>query len=273
MSRAGTASAGPMPIRVGVLGASGRMGRLVASFVEAAPDLELAARFERNLAALGDEARAESEVPDRLRNATPGEFDAVVDFTTARALPALAAEIGRLGCAWVSGTTGLDDAGRAAIARAAELAPVLSAPNFSLGVALLRRFLLEAARVLPDAFELEIVESHHARKIDAPSGTALALAETWKEARGGEITASRAGAVGPRLPREIGIHSVRLPEGVGEHRLLLGGEAESLELIHRAHDRAAFARGSLDAMRWLVRQAPGQYTVDDWLEDELGRYA
>ncbi|MCC7141272.1 MAG: 4-hydroxy-tetrahydrodipicolinate reductase [Candidatus Eisenbacteria bacterium] len=262
------------PIRVAVVGAAGRMGQLLSAAIEEAHDLELAFAVERNLAPLGEEARAEGEPPTRLEHAAPEELDAVIEFTTARAVPAIAREVERLGVAWVSGTTGLDEEGKAALAAAGRVAPVLSSPNFSLGIAVLRRLLERAARLLPEGWELEIVESHHGAKVDAPSGTALVLADQWVQrrpldsGRSGSQVHGRSGRVGPRPAGEVGIHAVRLPEGAGEHRLLLGGRGESLELIHRAHDRSAFAHGALEALRWLTAQPPRLYTLDDWSLEE-----
>jgi len=259
-------------IRVAVIGANGRMGRLLCALLEDAPDFELVLEAERNLVPAGQEERAEGESPTRLEELAPGDLDAVIEFTTARAIPAIGHEVERLRAAWLSGTTGLDAEGRAALERAAKVAPVLSSPNFSIGVAVLKALLERAATLLSPSWELEIVERHHAAKVDAPSGTAIALAERWRELRRGEGTDlkhGRSGRVGPRVPGEIGIHAVRLPEGIGEHRLLLGGRGEELELVHRATDRSAFAHGAIEALRWLVAQPPHLYGLDDWLRERM----
>lgn len=258
--------------RVALIGANGRMGRILCALLEEAPVFELVLEAERNLVPAGQEERAEGEPPTRLEELAPGDLDAVIEFTTARAVPAIGHEVERLRVAWLSGTTGLDVEGRAALERAAKLAPVLSAPNFSIGVAVLKSLLERAAQLLSPGWELEIVERHHAAKVDAPSGTALALAERWSALRGGENAEQkhgRSGRVGPRVAGEIGIHAVRLPEGIGEHRLLLGGRGEEIELLHRATDRSAFAHGAIEALRWLVGQPPHLYTLDDWLADRM----
>ncbi len=255
--------------RVAVIGAAGRMGRLVVTALEEAPDFEVALRVERRLAPLGAEEDVAARVSPVLEQATPGSIDAVAEFTVSRAVPAIAAEVRRLRCAWLSGTTGLEEAGHAALTEAARTGPVLWAPNFSLGVALLRRFVRQAAALLPTAWEMELVEIHHGAKVDAPSGTALALASDWRERRGGEEIHGRSGRVGARARGEVGLHAVRLPEGVGEHRVLLGGDGELLELTHRATERASFARGAVEALRWLVGQPAGLYTTEDWLADVL----
>lgn len=253
-----------------VIGANGRMGRLVTALLEQSPEFEVALQAERNLAPAGEEARAEGEPPTRLEHAEPGELDAVIEFTTAGAVPAIGPEVERLGVAWLSGTTGLDAAGRTALVSASRQVPVLWAPNFAIGVAVLKNLLERVARSLPEGWELEIVENHHGEKVDAPSGTALALAEAWTARRPGGVVHGRTGRSGPRPRGEVGIHAVRLPEGIGEHRLLLGGPGESLEFTHRAHDRSAFARGAIDALRWLADQPPKLYLLDDWLRERLG---
>jgi 4-hydroxy-tetrahydrodipicolinate reductase len=124
---------------------------------------------------------------------------------------------------------------------------------------------------LPADWELEIVESHHAAKLDAPSGTAKALGEAWTAVRGGEFIFGRSGFPGPRPPKEVGIHAVRLPGGVGEHRVLLGAMAECLELTHRVADRSVFAAGALTALRWLAAKPAGLYSLRDWVGDQLRR--
>lgn len=253
------------PLRVAVIGAAGRMGRLLVEAIEAAPDLSLAARVDVRGGGEGPPAGFASS----LFAFAGGGIDLAVEFTRGDAPSRLGPEIEKLGCAWLSGTTALTDASRRALEAAAKKVPVLWSPNMSLGVAVLARLVEEAARLLPEEWELEIVESHHAAKLDAPSGTALALAETWKGVRGGELVHGRSGFPGPRPPRQIGLHAVRLPGGVGEHRLLLGAQSESLELTHRAADRSVFAAGALTALRWLAGKPAGLYTLGDWVGDRL----
>jgi 4-hydroxy-tetrahydrodipicolinate reductase len=247
------------PLRVAVIGAAGRMGTRLVQAIDAAPDLTMAARVDL---ALGGSARA-------LSTYAAGRIDVAVEFTRGDAPEGIGPEIEKLGCAWISGTTGLTAGSRAAMEAAAKKVAVLSSPNMSLGVALLRRMLASAARFLPEGWEMELIETHHAAKADAPSGTALALAELWNGVRGGEIIHGRSGAVGARPPRQVGIHAVRLPEGVGEHRILLGGPAEVLELTHRVSDRSAFVAGALLALRWLAGKPAGFYTLDQCVEESL----
>jgi len=255
------------PLRVAVVGAEGRMGRLLCESIEAAPDLILAARVDVRG---GDGGSGESAYASSPFAFVSGRIDLAVEFTRGDAPARIAPEIEKRGCAWLSGTTALTAASRAAIESAARKVPVLSSPNMSLGIAVLGRLLHEAARLLPEEWELEIVETHHAAKLDAPSGTAIALGTIWAEERGGEFVHGRSGFPGPRPPQQVGLHAVRLPAGVGEHRLLLGGAAESLELTHRALDRGVFVSGTLTALRWLATKPAGLYTLQDWVRDRLG---
>jgi 4-hydroxy-tetrahydrodipicolinate reductase len=262
-----------MSIRVAVIGAAGRMGSLLGEAIDAAPDLTLAARVDvRWTGAVGAGESGEAQTArtsSSLFEFVASGVDVAVEFTRGDAPARIGQEIEKLHCAWVCGTTGLTDASRAALDSAARTVPVLWSPNMSLGVALLTRLLRSAARLLPEDWEMEIVETHHAGKLDAPSGTALALADSWTRTRGGEVIHGRTGRSGPRAPGQVGIHAVRLPEGVGEHRVFLGGPAETLELGHRALDRRAFVAGALAAVRWLGKKPAGLYTMDDWIEDRL----
>ncbi|MBK7579570.1 MAG: 4-hydroxy-tetrahydrodipicolinate reductase [Myxococcales bacterium] len=192
--------------------------------------------------------------------------EVVVDFSTARAIPALLATAARQKVAVVTGTTNLDAAGKAALERAAELVPVLWAPNMSLGVQVLADLVTEAVRRLGPEYDVEIVEIHHRKKIDAPSGTAKRLAEAAKVARGGlaEIHA-RDGDVGARPTDEVGVFGVRGGDVVGEHTVYLLGPAERIELTHRASSRELFAHGALRAARFLVGKAPKLYSIADVL--------
>jgi 4-hydroxy-tetrahydrodipicolinate reductase len=263
------------PLRVAVIGAAGRMGRLLCAAIEAAPDLELAARVDVRDAGGpvgdGDERGGAVGYSRGLFAFVAGGIDLAVEFTRGDAPARIGPEIEAIGCAWLSGTTALTAASQAALESAGRKVPVLSSPNMSLGAAILQTLVEEAAHLLPADWELEIVESHHAGKLDAPSGTAKALGETWTKVRGGDLIFGRSGFPGPRPTKEVGIHAVRLPGGVGEHRVLLGAAAESLELTHRATDRAVFAEGTLTALRWLSGKPAGFYSLRDWVADHLRR--
>lgn len=196
------------------------------------------------------------------------KLDVLVDFSAPAGFDAALAYCSANDVALVSGTTGLSDAQHQALADAARAIPVLWSANFSLGVAVLTRVLRDAAAALPD-WDLEIFDAHHARKADAPSGTALALGRAAAVARGQNFdqvaVLSREGQVGERPAGAIGFSSMRAGDIVGEHTALLAGAGERLEFTHRATDRVIFARGALAAAAWLAGQPAGRYSLDDML--------
>lgn len=244
-----TTASGPVP--VAVAGAAGRMGGRVAAALADAGDLALVATPGRGgLSAEWNGARV------------------LADFTSPAGTILLAPLAAERSTALLVGTTGLDETARAAIAAAARHVAVMVAPNLSPGVAALARALRVALAALP-GYDVEIVERHHRGKVDAPSGTALALAAVVAEARGlalpGALKAGRSGASGPRPAGEIGVHSLRGGDWVGEHSVLLAGAHETLELRHVAHDREAFTAGALVALRFLAVAPPGLYALEDAL--------
>jgi 4-hydroxy-tetrahydrodipicolinate reductase len=192
--------------------------------------------------------------------------EVVIDFSTASAVPGLLAAAARQGVAVMSGTTGLDAAGEAALERAAALVPVLWAPNTSLGIQVLADLVEEAVRRLGPAFDVEVLELHHRRKIDAPSGTALRLARAAKAGRAelDEVHA-RDGNVGPRKSEELGVVAVRGGDVIGDHTVFLLGQGERLELTHRASSRELFAQGALAAARFVCGKPAGRYVLKDVL--------
>jgi 4-hydroxy-tetrahydrodipicolinate reductase len=241
----------PDLLRLAINGAAGRMGRALQELVR--DD----ARFE-----LAGCVNASSEW------ANAPQLDVVIDFSTPAGFDAALAHCREHRIAFVSGTTGLVAAQREALGKAAGEIPVLHAANFSLGIAVLTRLVREAAAALPD-WDLEIVEAHHARKTDVPSGTALALGRAAAEARGQDFDAvavrSRQGQVGARPPGAIGFAAIRASDIVGEHTAVFAAAGERLELSHRATDRGIFARGALAAAAWLAGKPAGVYTINDVL--------
>jgi len=169
----------------------------------------------------------------------------------------------------VIGTTGLSDGQLARIEAAAQYVPILVTPNTSRGVNVLFHLAREAARLLGEDYDVEIVEMHHHHKKDAPSGTARRLAEVILEARGGgwerDVRHGRQGMTGERAPGEIGMHALRGGDVVGDHTVVLAGPGERIELTHRAHTRATFAHGALRAAAWLAGRRPGLYSMQDVL--------
>jgi 4-hydroxy-tetrahydrodipicolinate reductase len=190
----------------------------------------------------------------------------VIDFSVPEAVAANAQMAAAAGKAYVTGVTGLSDEQTAALRAAAELVPVVHAPNFSMGVSVLSRLVADAARLLGPEYDIEIVEVHHRRKRDAPSGTARQLVDIIKSARAGStVVSGREGQVGHKPAGEIGVSSVRTGEVVGEHTVIFGGPGESVELKHKAESRAAFAAGVLAAIRFVRGREPGLYSMSDVL--------
>lgn len=257
--------------RIAVLGASGRMGRRVLSTVLASEGLVLVAAVTRGeSAALGTDAGVLVGLQPcgvDVAAVGPGCFsnaDVVIDFSLPTALDGIWPLLGER--ALVSGTTGLSPASFARLHAHAARAPVLWAPNFSLGITVLLDLVRRAAAALPEA-DLEIVEIHHRRKADAPSGTALALQAAVSAGRGHDLAPvhGRSGAVGERPPGEIGVHAVRGGDVVGDHTVWMLGDGERLSFTHQASSRDTFAVGAVRAARWIADRAPGRYTLSQVL--------
>jgi 4-hydroxy-tetrahydrodipicolinate reductase len=248
------------------------MGRLVVHQVLEASDLTLVvAAASPTSDALGVDAgvlagHREAGVPITPVDAGFSNARVVVDFAlpkgTLSALPHLGAR------ALVTGTTGLDADQQSLLDAHAANGPLLHASNFSTGVNVLLALVALAARTLPD-FDLEIVEAHHTRKVDAPSGTALALARAGADSRGVSLDAvrrdGRVGQTGPRPPGEIGLHAIRAGSITGHHEVWFGGASEHLVLTHTAGSRDLFATGALRAARWIADQPAGTYSMADVL--------
>lgn len=194
------------------------------------------------------------------------DADCIIDFSHHDATEEMLAFARRNRLPLVIATTGQTPEQKKAIADAAADIPVFFASNYSLGIALLVKLAKIAAAAMPDA-EIEIVEKHHDRKIDAPSGTALTLAEAVRDARGGgEFKLGRSGQ-GRRTKSEIGIHAIRMGNIVGEHEVIIGTNNQSITLKHEAYSRALFAEGALAAASWLVGKGPGLYDMNNLLSD------
>jgi 4-hydroxy-tetrahydrodipicolinate reductase len=205
-------------------------------------------------------------VVDGLGALEHARADVVVDFSTPAATLALAAVAAAAGTALVSGTTGLGDEVRAALDRVSARIPLLWEPNMSVGVHVLTRLVAQATASL-EGWDLEVVETHHRAKVDAPSGTALRLAEAMQQARAGStrLVHGREGKPGPRGAGEIGVHAVRGGDVIGDHVVHFLGGGERLELTHRATSRDVFAHGALRAARWIAGRPPGRYSLGDVL--------
>jgi 4-hydroxy-tetrahydrodipicolinate reductase len=253
------------PLRIGVAGAAGWMGLAIRNAIASEPGVIAGALWE----APGHHAIGSVEHGVTIAAAPPSEpstVDVVIDFTSPASTRVLLDHCVRLGTPLVIGTTGLSPDDHAAIDAAARAVAVLQAANTSVGVSVLLHLVEETARLLGDSFDLEVVESHHRHKRDAPSGTALALVSALERGRVGLArTFARHGDIGPRQQNEVGIQTIRGGDVIGEHTVFYLGNGERLELTHRATDRSLFANGALKAASWLAGRPPGRYAMRDAL--------
>ena len=262
-------------MKVGIVGIGGRMGRMLA---QAALDAgaELAGGTERpgsdqigrdigELMGRGPVGIRVGQDPAVLFGAS----DVVIDFTAPSATLSHAAMAAKLGKALVIGTTGLSADDELALRAAAESAPIVFAPNYSLGVNLMLALVEQAARALDEAYDVEIVEMHHRHKVDSPSGTALGLGRAAAKGRGVALDAvwrkSRDGQVGARPKGEIGFATLRGGDVVGDHTVVFAAEGERFEITHKASSRAVFANGAVKAALWVAGKPPGFYSMKDVL--------
>jgi 4-hydroxy-tetrahydrodipicolinate reductase len=259
-------------LRVAVAGASGRMGRMLVEAVLQSADCTLAGAFDRpGSGVVGQDAGAflgratGVTVTDDVRAALAGA-DVMIDFTRPEGTLAHLTLCRELGVKAVIGTTGFTETQKAQIADAARHVAIVMAPNMSVGVNVVLRLLDTAARALSEGYDIEIVEAHHRHKVDAPSGTALAMGEVVARALGRDLKAcavyGREGVTGERDPSTIGFATIRGGDIVGDHTVLFAGTGERIEITHKSASRATYAQGSLRAARFLADKATGLYGMD-----------
>ncbi len=237
-----------------VTGKSGRMGQAVLQAAAAQPSVTVTATHDT-----GEDLAA-----------AMAAADCVIDFTVHSFTSTVVENAVKLGKKLVIGTTGHSDAERALIHEAAKSIPIVYAPNYSVGVNTLFWLTRQAARILTqDRFDIEVTEMHHKHKIDSPSGTARRLLEILNEETDtsyeDDIAHGRFGNIGPRKPREIGMHTLRGGDVVGDHTVLFAADGERVELTHKASSRLTFAAGAVRAAVWLDDQPPGVYDMQDVL--------
>jgi 4-hydroxy-tetrahydrodipicolinate reductase len=264
-------------LKLAVVGATGRMGAAILRLIHGVKDIELVGASDApNSPFIGLDVGEASRVGSfgvalsaDVGSALLGA-EVCIDFSTPAAFPAVAKAIARSGVALVCGTTGLNDDATALLDQASQSAPVLWSPNMSVGVQVLAELVQQAVARLGLGYDIEVIETHHRMKADAPSGTALRLVEAAKEARHGlrEVT-GRQGKPGARKPDEIGVMALRGGDVIGDHSVHLLGDGERLELTHRATNRDLFAHGAIRAARYLVGKKPGRYTMRDVLAQSL----
>lgn len=263
-------------MRLVIVGAGGRMGRTLIRAVAEAPDLALAGAIEpHGSALLGQDAGMLAGLPplgvEVTDDALPlfASAEGVIDFTVPAASTVFAALAAQARIVHVIGTTGFAPEDEARVEAAARHATIVKSGNMSLGVNLLSALVKRVAATLDDSFDIEVVEMHHNRKIDAPSGTALLLGEAAARGRGVELAShgvfERHGVTGARRAGDIGFATLRGGTVVGEHNVIFAGPAERIELAHKAEDRMIFARGALAAARWARGRKPGLYSMADVL--------
>ncbi len=260
-------------IKAAVAGTCGRMGNAIIQAIGSTDGIELAGALEhQGHPQLGQELSLPGSSPVTITSG-PGsiskDVDVLIDFTTPEGSLSNLEACAELGIGAVIGTTGLGEEQKEALHMFALRTPTVFSPNMSVGVNLLFKLAATAAATLGDEYDVEIIEAHHRMKKDAPSGTALSLAEVVAEALGRSLTDNavyaRHGMIGERSAGEIGIQTVRAGDIVGEHTLLLAGPGERIELTHRAHSRDNFARGAVRAAVWVVGKEPGMYSMADVL--------
>jgi len=262
-------------LRIAVAGASGRMGRMLIEATLKDDEVVLGAAFDRpgspvvgksagDLVGLPSGVVVLDSAEEALKQA-----DCLIDFTRPEGTLEHLALCRKLGVALIIGTTGFDEAGKAAIREAAQDIPVVFAPNMAVGVNLVFKLLDVAARILSQGYDIEIVEAHHKHKIDAPSGTALRMGEVVANALGRDLNEcaiyGREGVTGERDPSTIGFATVRGGDIVGDHNVMFCGTGERVEIAHKAGSRMPYALGSLRAARFLAGKKNGLFDMQDVL--------
>lgn len=266
-----------MTLKIGVVGAGGRMGRQLIQAVNNAEGVELGAAFERKGSSLVGADAGELAgighlgvtVTDDLASQV-NHFDLLIDFTRPEGTLEHIAFCVAHNKKMVIGTTGFDDAGKQAIKSASEKISIVFASNYSVGVNLVFKLLEKAAKVMGDYCDIEVIEAHHRRKVDAPSGTALSMGEHIAKTLGRDLKThgvfAREGITGERKRDEIGFATIRAGDVVGEHSVWFADEGERVEIAHKASSRMTFANGAVRAAKWLQTKQNGLFDMTDVLD-------
>jgi 4-hydroxy-tetrahydrodipicolinate reductase len=261
-------------INVGIMGCGGRMGRMLVAEMQGLADMKLAGGTESaasglvgkdigELAGVGTLGVVATEDAGALVVAS----SVVIDFSSPEGISLRARLAAQSATAMVIGTTGIDEEQAKAIDATAKVIPIVWAPNMSVVMTLFLGLVMETAKRLGEDYDIEVLEMHHKHKVDAPSGTALALGQAAAIGRGIDLATHsqrvRDGHTGARKAGDIGFASLRGGDVVGDHTVIFASDGERLELTHRATSRRIYAKGALRAARWAVGQKPGLYTMDD----------
>ena len=259
-------------IRIAIAGAAGRMGRQIAALAIESEQLDVACALEapghQDLGRDIGELAGVGVFGVKLTSELSEDVQVLIDFTSPQATLGWVDVCRARKTAMVIGTTGLSESHLAAIADAASAIPIVQSANMSVGVNVLLKVVSQVARSLGEDFDVEISETHHRFKKDAPSGTAIMLAKAICAAKGkeyGETVVFGRGGIQPRNPGEIGMHALRLGDTVGDHTVSFGSLGETISLSHSAHTREMFARGALKAAAWLAGKPAGRYSMFDVL--------
>lgn len=263
-------------INVGVIGAGGRMGRMLVEAVQDNPQTTLTAAIERQGSSLvgadaGEVAAVghlNVQIVDDLQSVI-NDIDVLIDFSLPDATEQNMQVCAEHNVAMVIGTTGFNEQQEKVLATASEQVPIVYAGNYSTGVNLSLKLLGMAAKAFGKDADVEVIEAHHKHKIDAPSGTAYMMAEAVAQARGQNLkdvaVYGREGQTGAREAGSIGIHAIRGGEIIGDHTVMFIADGEVVEITHRARARMTFAAGAVRAATWIVQQSAGQYNMQDVL--------
>ena len=263
-------------INVGVIGAGGRMGRMLVEAVQDNPQTTLTAAIERQGSSLvgadaGEVAavgRLNVQIVDDLQSVI-NDIDVLIDFSLPDATEQNMQVCAEHNVAMVIGTTGFNEQQEKVLATASEKVAIVYAGNYSTGVNLSLKLLGMAAKAFGTDADVEVIEAHHKHKIDAPSGTAYMMAEAVAQARGQNLkdvaVYGREGQTGAREAGSIGIHAIRGGEIIGDHTVMFIADGEVVEITHRARARMTFAAGAVRAATWIVQQSAGQYNMQDVL--------
>lgn len=266
-----------MTLKIGIVGAGGRMGRQLIQAVNNADGVELGAAFERKGSSLVGADAGELAgighlgvtVTDDLASQI-NHFDLLIDFTRPEGTLEHIAFCVAHNKKMVIGTTGFDDAGKQAIKSASEKISIVFASNYSVGVNLVFKLLEKAAKVMGDYCDIEVIEAHHRHKVDAPSGTALSMGEHIAKTLDRDLKThgvfAREGITGERKRDEIGFATIRAGDVVGEHSVWFADEGERVEIAHKASSRMTFANGAVRAAKWLQTKQNGLFDMTDVLD-------
>lgn len=266
----------PQAVRIGILGAGGRMGRMLIEATQLNPNTSLAAAIEYagssligvDTGELVGTGKSGIAITDDLTKVIDG-LDVVIDFSLPDSMTSAVQLCQQHHTTMIIGTTGLSDAQNAAVDKASEEIAIVYAGNYSTGVNVSLKLIEMAAKAFGDSADIEVIEAHHKHKVDAPSGTAYMMADAAATARGQELKQvavyGREGQTGARTQGSIGIHAVRGGEIVGDHTVMFIADGEIVEITHKARQRMTFAAGAVRAATWVVNQPAGRYDMQDVL--------